>query len=180
MIVRANFFPGQQKNEEIVLILREHWFFLAIKLAIWALLTLVVLLVKNFLVRSAPQLLTEPYIHYVDLARNLYVMFLVLALFTVIALYYLNVQVVTNERIVDIEQKTVLNRIVSELHLAKIEDVSSETKGFFGTALRYGNVYVQTAGTEERFLFERVPNPELVNKVILDLYEKLPHHQLET
>jgi hypothetical protein len=175
MIVRSNFFPGQQKDEEIVLVLREHWFFLVIKLFIWLLFTAILLVAQNFIARSMPQLLEEPYVHYVDLIRNVYVMFLMLGLFTVITLYYLNVQIVTNERIVDIDQHSIFSRVVSELHLEKIEDVTSQTKGFLGTALRYGYVYIQTAGATERFTFENIANPELVSKVILDLYEKRAH-----
>jgi len=89
-------------------------------------------------------------------------------------LYYLNIQIVTNLRIVDIDQTGLFNRRISELHIDKIEDVTSEEKGPFATIFQYGNVYVQTAGTVERFVFERVPNPERIEKIILDLYENRP------
>ena len=72
----------------------------------------------------------------------------------------------------DVTQEGLFNHTVSELHIDKIEDVTSKTTGFFGTIFNYGDVYVQTAGTIERFEFVDVPNPASIEKMILDLYEK--------
>lgn len=80
-------------------------------------------------------------------------------------------QVITNIRIVDVTQTGLFSHVVSELHIDKIEDVTSKTEGVFGTLFNYGDVYVQTAGTVERFEFLDVPNPAGIEKLILDLYE---------
>jgi hypothetical protein len=89
-------------------------------------------------------------------------------------MYYLNIQIITNERIVDITQRSLIHHTTSELHLSRIEDVTAEVSGVFGTLLDYGHVYVQTAGETERFIFHQVPNPQALVKLILDLYEQLP------
>jgi hypothetical protein len=99
-------------------------------------------------------------------------MFLLVGLFIIFVLYYLNIHVVTNIRIVDIDQTGLFNHTVSELRLEKIEDVTSETKGVLGTLFNFGTVYVQTAGAKERFEFENIPDPAMVSKMILDLYSK--------
>jgi hypothetical protein len=39
----------------------------------------------------------------------------------------------------------------------------------------FGTVYIQTAAAKERFEFQNVPNPGLLTKIILDLYEKIHH-----
>jgi hypothetical protein len=83
-------------------------------------------------------------------------------------------QIITSERIVDVTQKSLIHHTISELHLNNIEDVTAEIRGIFGTFLNYGNVYVQTAAETERFIFDKVPNPAAVEKMILDMYEKLP------
>ena len=101
-------------------------------------------------------------------------MLLVVGLFTVWILYYLNAQIITDQRIVDIAQKNVLFHTTSELNLGRVQDVTAEIKGMFGTFFNYGNVYVQTAGEQARFQFDRVPNPDRVAKQILDLFEALP------
>ena len=80
---------------------------------------------------------------------------------------------VTNEHIIDIEQKTVFNRIVAKLELERIQDVTAETKGFMQTVFNYGDVYIQTAGERERFVFKDVPSPQFVADIILRTVDKL-------
>jgi hypothetical protein len=99
------------------------------------------------------------------------VTFIVLGVFTTWAMYYLNTQVITSIRIVDISQNGIFDHTVSELRLLNIEDVTGETRGLFGSIFSFGNVYVQTAGKEERFTFDSVPHPEKIEQLIQDLCE---------
>jgi hypothetical protein len=87
-------------------------------------------------------------------------------------MYYLNVQIVTNERIVDIDQSGLLRHETSELHMQKIEDVTTEIVGPMANFFNYGNIYVQTAGERNKFSFESVANPHGLAKAILELYER--------
>ncbi len=84
----------------------------------------------------------------------------------------MNIEIITDIRVVEVDQIGLFNHTISELHIDKIEDATSETVGVFGTIFNYGNVYVQTAGTTERFEFHHVPNPAAIEKLVLDLYEK--------
>ncbi len=83
--------------------------------------------------------------------------------------YYLDINIVTNDRIIDINQKGLFGRSVSELDLTRVQDVNSEIKGIIPTMLGYGSVVVQTAANEENFHFEQVANPNLVRQRILEL-----------
>lgn len=85
--------------------------------------------------------------------------------------YYLDAWVLTSERILNVEQKSLFSRTVSELDLARVQDVTSEITGILPTILGYGYVYVQTAGEQERFVFEQVPRPHEVRKRVLELVE---------
>jgi len=175
--LESTLFPGQQANEKIYLIIRQHWFMLVSKLAAWALF-LAILIVGDMLVaRFVPILLTSPYVEYFSLFKSVYVMTLLLGLLIVWVMYYLNVQIVTNERIVDITQTSLLHHTISELHLSNLQDVTGEVKGLFPTLLNFGDVYLQTAGESKRFEFCMVPNPTAVEKLILDLYEELSPEQ---
>lgn len=74
---------------------------------------------------------------------------------------------VTDRNIVQVVQKGILIRKVSQLSLANVEDVSSEQKGFFSTAFNFGTIVVETAGEQANFMFAYCPNPHRVAKIIL-------------
>ena len=83
--------------------------------------------------------------------------------------YYLDIDIVTNDRIIDIEQKGLFGRSISELDLSRIQDVHSEIKGIFPSLFNFGTVVVQTAGEDKNFVFEQVPDPHAVRQRILEL-----------
>ena len=170
-------FPGQQDDEEIFLTVREHWMVFFLRFLSWLIFVAILLLSDWAIGKYAPILNTSPYINYVNLVKSVYFMFLILGLLIIWVIYYLNVQIITNQRIVDITQNSLLNHTISELHLSRIEDVTAETDGILGNLFDYGNVYIQTAGETERFTFKRVPDPARIEKMILDLYEDLPENQ---
>lgn len=82
-------------------------------------------------------------------------------------LWYFNVYLLTNERIVDFDFMGLLSRQISFAKLGQIEDVTPKTLGFFSTFFNYGNVYVQTAGVKPEFEFEKVPRPDDVAEEIM-------------
>jgi hypothetical protein len=71
----------------------------------------------------------------------------------------LDMFVISNNRIIGVEQISFLNRNVSECNLGQVQDVSSLTKGFFANILNYGTVSIQTAGNASNFLMDFCPRP---------------------
>lgn len=170
-------FPSQAEDERIHIVVREHWLRLVGRILIWFVFV-GIMLVFNFYAKAiVPGLLVGTLGKVTDIFRDLYILFLILALFLIWIHYYLNVQIITDRRIVDIDQVGLFSHVVSELHIENIEDVTSKTTGIVGNLFNFGMVYVQTAGSKERFEFNYVPNPGSINKLLLDLYEKLPHHE---
>lgn len=167
-------FPSQLENETIHLVVREHWFNLFLKILVWAFFAVALILFNRFAHTYVPVIFEGSFANITLLFIQVYTLFLTLSLFLIFVFYYLNIQVVTNLRVVDIDQVGLFSHVVSELHLSKIEDVTSQVNGVFGTLFNYGDVYVQTAGAIERFEFSNVPNPGGIEKLLLDLYEQLP------
>jgi hypothetical protein len=165
-------FPSQQPNEKILIVVREHWFRLFVKLVVVFVLMLLPYSMRTLLGDQLPILDTAQGEALVSLVLQFYYLALLISLFIIWILYYLNLHIVSEERIVDINQVGLLNHVVSELNIETIEDVSSETTGLFGNILNYGTVFIQTAGATERFQFEKVPNPAYIASVILELYEQ--------
>lgn len=103
---------------------------------------------------------------------SIYYLYVWLFAFTSFVDYYLDVWLVTSERIVNIEQQGLFARTVSEQDLHRVQDVTSEVKGFFPTTLDFGTVYIQTAGEKQRFVFKQIPQPYRVVRKITKLVEE--------
>lgn len=165
-------FPSQLADEEIYMVVREHWFHLFLKTLVWIFFAAILVMFNRFAKTYLPGLFEGFSGQVTQLFIQVYTLFLTLSLFLIFIFYYLNLQIITNIRIVDVTQEGLFSHTISELHIDKIEDVTSQTNGLFGTIFNYGHVFVQTAGTIERFEFQDVPNPADIEKLILDLYEK--------
>lgn len=163
-------FTGQDRGENIVLLLRQHPAVL-IPQAITVLLMLL-----------AP-LLIPPLLGLMDYKPTagdyLFGLGLVL-LWSILALsvagvsffkWFFNVNIVTNERIVDIDFDQLFNHRVSEAQLEKIEDVSHSAVGMWSVVFDFGSVYIQTAAEQREFEFLRIPRPRDVQDTINDLLE---------
>ncbi len=86
--------------------------------------------------------------------------------------YYLDAFILTNERLVRIDQRGLFNRTVGTIGLDRIQDVTIETRGMIGTFLKYGDIIVQSAGEVSAFRFTRLANPEAVKTAILNEAER--------
>ena len=81
--------------------------------------------------------------------------------------HYLDIWMITEHELVHSEQATLFNRTTAKQELARIQDVEVQVSGLLPTLFDYGNIYVQTAGTQERITFEQVPHPHKVADSIM-------------
>jgi len=86
--------------------------------------------------------------------------------------WYFNVGIITDKRIVDVNFNVILYKSVTYTLLDHIEDVSAKSGGFLESVLNFGNIYIQTAGSELNTHFENVPNPSGAVKIINALIQK--------
>jgi hypothetical protein len=84
-------------------------------------------------------------------------------------IWYYNVYLVTNQRLVDVDFIGLLQYSSSEAELHQVQDVEHRQMGLWQLLFDYGNVAVQTAGTHQNLLFEKVPKPHRVADIITDL-----------
>lgn len=165
--------PGRLPNEKIIKILRQDGLVLLLKLLAVVALTGLPALVGFIMLSLYPNLLLgEISYPLIVLAISGYVLFIWLFAFFSFIDYYLDVWIITSERIIDVKQEGFFSRTVAELKLFQIQDVASELKGFLKFIFRYGDVYVQTAGEVGRFVFKQIPNPEQIRDIIIKLTEE--------
>ena len=164
-------FPGQHENEKVVLVARKHWIVLLPYFLHIALMCLLPIIVYIFVIPNVlPVFLEEPYNGLFILFAVIYYGFVWIVIFTVWADYYLDIWIVTNERIIDIEQIGFFNRVVSELDLKRIQDITSSVHGMLPTMFGFGNIHIQTAAEERKFDLKSVPHPVTARRQITKLY----------
>ena len=86
-------------------------------------------------------------------------------------MYFLDRWTVTEKHIIDMEQKSLFSRSISKQEIDRIQDVTAEIKGFFPTLFNYGDVFIQSAGEQERFIFSKVADPYRVVDVIMKMVD---------
>ena len=86
--------------------------------------------------------------------------------------YYLDVLIVTDKRIVDIEQKGFFYREISTVRIENIEDITVSVSGVLATFIDYGTLRIQTAAEAREFIIRDVPMPNKVKSTIYDLHNK--------
>ena len=91
-------------------------------------------------------------------------------------LWYFNVYLVTDKRVIDVDVSNFLQRKISETPLSNIQDVTFESAGLMGTLLNIGHVYIQTAAVTREFDFHLVGNPDRVHDIITDQLRLQRHH----
>ncbi len=168
--------PRQLPGEKVIKVLRRDYFILFKRIVVIILGAFLLLLLFKLMFYIFPNLLIgEISYPVVLLAISLCVLFVWLFSFFSFIDYYLDTWIITNLRIIDIRQQGFFSRIIAEQRLDRVQDVMSETHGFFSTIFRYGNVRVQTAGEEGRFFFQEIPNPDKIRDVIIKLSEQCKH-----
>ncbi|MFN3301800.1 MAG: PH domain-containing protein [Patescibacteria group bacterium] len=158
-------------GEKIIFFLHRHFFIFFKKIISLLILGSLPFLVYFVLKIYFPSLLENEIIYpLLVLLGSLWLIFIWISLFHSWIDYYFDLWVVTNKQIISIEQAGLFNRTIAKQPLSRVQDITVEIKGFFPTIFKFGNVYIQTAGTKERFIFYDVKDPyevaQKINKLV--------------
>lgn len=86
--------------------------------------------------------------------------------------YYLDLWIITDRRIVDVEQKGFFHREVTSFNYIQIQDITVETRGFVETFFKFGTLHIQTAGHNREIVIRDAYYPEDARSLILQLQEQ--------
>lgn len=171
-MIKIDQLPHRRHDEEVLVTVRRDVIVMVYRVIKYALLSLLPIAMYLFIKYFYAGLLTDAIIRPIlALAGLTYYMFIWVFFYREFLDYYLDVWMVTNHRILSIELQGFFNRVISEHKLFRIQDVTTEQKGFLANIFNYGEVYIQTAGTQQRFIFEQVPDPNKVSRQIVQLIE---------
>lgn len=165
-----NLHPG----EKIILERRKHWFFVLIQ-AIFifcvAILPLLVIIfaelfsvINNIIIEYEAPILFFVVSYWLCLWMGFFVGW---------TNYYLDVLVVTDKRLIDIEQVGLFSRDVAEVRLENIEDIKVRVSGIIPSLLKFGDVEIQTAGEFREFIKRNIPEPYIVRDAISKAHDEI-------
>lgn len=168
--MRLSRFIHQKPYERIVYKVRRSLVTLLPALLGFVLLLLLPGAVYWLLTTLFPTLLLNPLLRPIlILFGSLYLLCINLFFYSYFIDFYLDLLVVTNDRLVDVEQRGLFARSISEVDLFQIQDITSEVHGVFASLFNYGVLKIQTAGATQNFIIPDVPHPHHLRQAILDL-----------
>lgn len=168
-------FPGHDPDEQVILFTRRHWLILFRHGLLIALLATLPFLARWVIHYYAPDVLVDDGTLrsvLLRLAAYVYWMFVALFAFATWIDYYLDYWVITDRRIVSVEQAGLFSRTIAQVSLGRVQDATSQMRGVWATVFHFGEVFIQSAGEEARFVFTQVPNPNGVVTTVMDLHQK--------
>ncbi len=160
-----------EKNEHIILEVRKHWFYLLTEIF----LAIIFVLIPIFIFPFLGGLGLKIDIYSITLTLFIYfiwILFMWLTIFIFWTNYYLDVWIITTDKIYDIEQHGLFKREVSVLHYEKIQDITYEVNGIVSSLLNLGDLHVQTAGTERNFTIKGIKDPAYVQRKLNEILLK--------
>lgn len=147
-----------EEGEIVVFEIRKHWwriFTWGAGLIFMAVLPFVAIVA--FLIFSST---AQEYFYTIGFFYTLWITALWLLFFIEWTDYYLDVWIVTNHRIIDIEQKGLFARDVATVRLEDVHDIKIESVGLAATFFKFGSISVQSSGAHTEFLLRNAKDPE--------------------
>lgn len=160
-----------ESDEHVIKTVRKHWFLITIELGVIVLFGLM----PVFLFMGVLALPSESFIiaffetqtPLIIFGLAAWLLMSTLAAATAWTGYYLDLWVITDRRIIVIEQIYYFNRRVSNFRLERLQDIKVSIAGIIPTLLNYGTIRAQTASaSENNFESRGLPDPRELQSLI--------------
>lgn len=150
-----------QPGEQVMLVARRHWVYLALKLG------------RDIVLGVVPAIVLIVVVNWTSgfdgaLGSTLIGLIVLWLLFWAVKGYFTwyqyqnDIWVVTDQRIVDSLKRNWFHHKMASADLVNVEDMSVEQRGLFATMFKYGDLVCQTAGARVNFVLSGIPNPTQV------------------
>jgi hypothetical protein len=161
---------------------RKHWLVFTVELLPYVLFALIPFIIQygaGMLAAANPAFLS--YVETLSLANpwmrfifGVWWLIMWTGAFNTFTRYYLDVWIITTQRIIDVHQLGFFRRTVTSFLLSRVQDVTTSVEGFLPTLFHYGTLRVETAGdASENFSMDGIPHPEELRNLILREVEDL-------
>ena len=149
-----------EKDERVVVVVRSHMIRQLAKI------------IGALVILLAPFFFLVPLFTWGNTGIGIFVAGIVLGTFLMLRVWviaYSDSLIITNKRIIDWNQRGLFDRVVSDVLLEDVHEVSFRIHGVLGTFLRVGTVYVHSDQDEVVLMMPAVKNPVRVQALIRKL-----------
>ena len=161
-----------ESDEAVLKVVRKHWFVIVTELigvAIAALTPVLLLIGLGSQVANLAELGIVLTLNGALIIFGLaaWVLFSIMAGFAIWTHYYLDLWIVTDRRIISIDQIHFFNRNVAIFRLERLQDIEYKINGILPTFLNFGTISAQTAGHHDHnFKATGMPDPRGLQSLI--------------
>lgn len=156
-------FDTKDPEEVVILLVRRH----PITNVPWLLMTFVLIIAPSFL--SLLPMFEQVPVNFAFVFTLMWYTITAAFVMEKFLAWFFNVNIVTDERIIDVDFLNLVYREVTDADIEKIEDVTVEMGGTIRTIFNYGDVLIQTASQEQKTKFEAIPHPDRVAQILRKL-----------
>lgn len=156
-------FRGRRPNEQVMLVARYHAWLLMPIVWLWLILLAILTVLIIYFGLSRVTSIAIFVAAIVGGGYSLYQWFLWNASNTII----------TNQRVVRIEQQSLFNRQIAEAEIDRIQEISTSIKGPIRTMLNFGTVRIQTASSEGKVDLVDVTSPYDIQQAIVNVQRQV-------
>jgi hypothetical protein len=160
-----------EAGEQVLKTVRKHWFIIVTELFGVATMIALPFFIAIFILLFPELVSTFDWLEsYAELLIFITTLWLLLSLLTGFMLwthYYLDLWVITDRRIIVIDQIHFFNRKVSSFRLERLQDIKVTINGILATFLNFGTLRAQTASAaESNFQTAGLPDPKNLQALI--------------
>lgn len=153
-----------QRSEQVLAIVRRHWWFLWPRTLLWAGIAIVAPVVAWWLLDLIGVFDDISAIFWIALL--LWVGFWGVRILLNWYQYYNDIWVITDQRIVDSRKPHPLRHTLASADLVNIQDMTVEKRGLFASLMNFGDVVCQTAAAKHLFVLSGIPQPAEVQLLV--------------
>lgn len=154
-------FKGQQKNEVVHCFTRRHWIVLLPYLIAAVVLGIVVFLSLFFVDHKALTAFFDVTMYRVlAFAAVLLITHFLHYFFLRLFNFYLQIVVITNSRVIHLDQTLYFQRERDSIDLPEIQDIVIQRRGILKTLLNFGEITITLSSAHATKTLTHVPNPE--------------------
>ncbi|OGD61154.1 hypothetical protein A3A71_00965 [Candidatus Berkelbacteria bacterium RIFCSPLOWO2_01_FULL_50_28] len=155
-------FKGQRSDEQVVLVTKQHLWLLSPLVLVWAVIIGLILLLVWWQGASRVSSYITFGIAVVGLIYSYYFWFI----------WNNSDYIVTNQRVIKMDQISFFNRVISEAEIDRIQEISTEVAGPIHTLLKFGTVRIKTASDSGKMDLDDLTDPYSVQQVIVSIQKK--------